>query len=263
MNEFETKALKAKKAKEFLDFHPALSASPFGEMSREMVWGIEPVCRRGEWESSKGYMSVRRGDKSRGWERFKDEFDKEEKELYDTYDSKTEKGKKDIEIQKRFLHLNKTYEEIYGEKWKFDHVIYWYEMSFSVFKGKIGSKDWMDFKCWDRYDGLHGEKGSFEDMLIDMASRARKIYGNFKIYDKALLSEKEIENHKKEECFFFVPCKKHKGYTEMKDNKKYFDVHNDLYNLRWLRWFIDTEYCKKNWKNEFEWVRKKNLYPNG
>jgi len=47
----------------------------------------------------------------------------------------------------------------------------------------------------------------------------------------------------------------------MKNNKKYYEICNGLYNLRWLRWFVDTEYCQKQWKNEFDWVKNMDLYP--
>lgn len=244
MNELEKKSLQAKKAKEFIDNHPAL-VSPYGEASQNLVWGIESACKRGEWESSKGMLSIRKGDKLRNWERFKDDFEKEEKEIDD------ENGdKKDIAIQKQFLSINKTYEEVYGEKWKFDHVVYFGEVSFFTFSGKIGTKDWMDFKFWNRYEGVHSwQQRTLEDMLIDIEKKVKKAFGNFTMYNNNLMSLKEIENHK--------------GYNTMKFNKKYFEVNNDLYNLRWLRHFVDTDYCLKNWKEEFEWVKKMNLYPNG
>jgi len=253
---FQKKALQAKKARDFLDWHPAFSASPNGELTGNLCFGIEPVCRRGEWESSKKILSIMKGDKKRHWEKFKDEFKKEELKLYKIYDDP-----KIINMEKNFLRINKTYKEVYGEEWKFDHIIYWYETTFNVFKGKINTKDWVDAHCWENYESFYGQQRTFEDMLINMNVKAKKYFGNFKIYDKKLMSKKEIENHEKEKSFYFIPCKNKKGFSEMKNNKKYYEICNGLYNLRWLRWFVDTEYCQKQWKNEFDWVKNMDLYP--
>jgi hypothetical protein len=255
-NDFQKKAIKAAKAKRFLDDHPALSASPLGEATRIMHWGIEQVCKRGEWKS--GHHSIPITKKDKGWQRFKKEFDLEEKEIENTHDNP-----KDIAANKTFLCIYKSYKELYGETWKFDHVIYWYEIDFSVFSGTINTNDWGDYKCWQNYCGIKGQSLCFEDMLIHAASHVKSTFGNFSLYDKKLMSDIEINNHKQEQSFFFVDCKDLKGYSEMRDNPKHFRVFNDLLNLRWLRRFVESDYCKKNWKDEFQWIKNKNIYPYG
>lgn len=252
----QIKARQASKAKEFLDSHPALSASSYGEVTQCMAWGLTPTCKHGEWESGQNWITITK--KTKGWEKFKDEFDTEEKKIEQTYDNP-----KDIARDKKWLSITKSYKEFYGEPWKFDHMVYWYEIDFVVFHGKLNAKEWMDYKAWQRYRGIRGEHASFEDVLINAARKVKKVFGDFSMWHDKMLSEAEVINHKKEKPFFFTPCKDYKGYSEMKSNSKYFSVHSDLINLRWLKWFVETDYCKKQWGNEFDWVKKKNLYPHG
>ena len=73
----------------------------------------------------------------------------------------------------------------------------------------------------------------------------------------------EIENHKKEQCFFFedIDDEKNQGYSRLIENPNYIDVPYSIMNLRWLKWFSQTEYCKENWENEFDDLVKNKVSP--
>ena len=56
--------------------------------------------------------------------------------------------------------------------------------------------------------------------------------------------------------------KKFKGYSELISNPEYIHVYPGEINRRWVKWFAQTSYGKKNWKNELKAVLsgKDNLY---
>ncbi len=237
MNIDQNKRIKAITALNFLRSHPALNADVFGDSLFEGAWfHMEKCCKRGNSEYCKtAGVSIWRGRK--GWEKYKDQFEKEYKD-----DAITSKSLQQIDI---------PYEQLYGEPWVFDHVEYWYETSFCVFTGNpYGDiKQHMDYLKWAKYAGPEGGANTFEDMLIDCAQKVKKAFGDFDDYNDFLLPE-EIKNHK-EISFFnnFKPIKsgKHKGCSRMIHNKNRLDIYNGLTNIRWLKWFVETDYCKKNW----------------
>ena len=250
MNESEKKSIKARNALSFLDNHPAYINPLYGSFMGKFYFGIDPVCKRGIFKSAKKMLTVYHGDK--GWEKFKDKFKKE---------CSAE------EIKNKTCSIYVKYEDLYDEEWQFDRICYWYEVNLSIFHGDFNKDtDDYDYKKWDNYQGFMGGNKTFEDMLIEIARKTKKYYGNFSLWNDSLLSTSEIENHKKEDSFHFVPCeekeeKKNLSLNKMEKNKKHFYVSDGLKNLRWLAWFSKTDLCKKDWGNQFNWISKKNLYP--
>lgn len=229
----QVKRIKAANALVFLKGHPAFCADISGDSLFEGAWfSMIKCCKNSMSEASKMGVTIFRGDK--GWTKYKDRFEEEYKD----------------ELDEEFQSIEIPYEEKYGEPWKFDHMEYWCETSFLVYEGNPYSsiKEHYDIKKWGRYSGPNSFANTFEDMLIDCAKKVKKCFGSFDEYKDFRLPE-EIRNHKENEVFHMKPITKgkHKGCSEMIHNKEHVDIYSGLVNLRWLKWFIETDYCKKNW----------------
>ena len=240
MKEIDQKTrVKAKRALDFLRSHPALDVSfSDNDLFPGSWFDMGECCKRGIDKGARQMLSVYRG--SKGWEKFKDKFEKEYKD--------------DNSIPHQLQNIHVKYEDMYGEKWKFDHVEYWYETVFFVFDGDVEKQndDW-DHNKWLRYQGVQGGANSFEEAMINCARTFKKHFGNFNSYD-SFLTDEEIENHEHNNSFNFKPLKD--GYSQMITNPDYINVSDGKMNLRWLKWFIETDYCKKNWDWEIPQFKK-------
>jgi hypothetical protein len=244
MTKTEQLQIKARDAINFLEWHPALQTF-ITPLFTSLYFSIQKVCKRGYHESCKRPMQIQIGEKI--GMKYKEEFIAKLKEL------KKEVDEKDYKLQSRFVTIWKKYEDVFGEPWKFDHVEYWGELGFYMFHGNTKKKiPWNDrYKNWQGYDGVTSSGRTFEEMIIKLASKFKKRYGNFDSND--FLTKEEKANHKKEDLWLPpIPCKTHRGYSTMKDNPKYINVSDAELNRRWVKWFSTTEYCKKNWGEEVE-----------
>ena len=86
--------------------------------------------------------------------------------------------------------------------------------------------------------------------MISCANNIKKALGNFTNKD-IFLTQEEVINHKEEQVFL---GKEDLNFTV---NPNYLEVTNGMTNLRWLRWFIETDYCKKNWDFEINTFKSK------
>ena len=231
----EKKKQKAVKAINFLNCHPALNPELLGNSVCDgFMFSMDECCANGEPKINSRKVNVYKGDK--GWEKYKRIFEKEFKDYPD----------------ENFQQISIPYEEKYGKKWEFDHVTYWYDVTFYVYDGNPYSrKEVKDFKKWQSYEGVRGKGNSFEDIVIDCARKAKKLFGNFNCYN-SFLTEEEKTNHKNNDCFLFKEIPDDPGCREMLPNSKYADITNGLTNLRWLNWFIKTNEAKKNWNWEIK-----------
>jgi len=228
----QAKRIEAHKALYFLREHPAVNNDVMGDSLFDGAWfHMSKCCKRGKDEHCKRSMTIHRGEK--GWRRFKDRFDKE----LEDGESKS--------LQSIYL----TYEEWYGEPWVFDHVEYWYETTYFAFSGNPFHKsEYMDYKNWNRYGGPEGGANTFEDMLIKCARQVRKAFGSFDHEDKRLYLPEELANNKAQRMFHNLKFENGSRLScPLKRNAEYIDVNEGLINLRWLKWFVETDYCKKNW----------------
>ena len=250
MNKNDQKSIKCSNCIEFLNGHPALIRSINDFIFTNLTFYIDPVCKRGYSKNSKNSIQLYKGEKN--WKtfenKFKKEFSEEELKKYDNLSP-----------------IYVTYKERFNDNWKFDHIEYRYDLSFYVFTGNLKRKqDVYDFSKWEGYQGFWGKSKDFETMMISTSERVKKTFGNFSSYSNYknhFYTEHELKNHKEKDPFLYKPLDN--DMTEMIFNKKYFNVNQALINLRWLKWFVTTDYCKKRWKNEFNWVHKKELYPYG
>jgi hypothetical protein len=190
----------------------------------------EPVCKRGHYKPFRGLIGLY----------YNKENYKKYKKLFDTAikEDVPEPG------MKIFTKIEVPYEKHFGEPWKFDHIEWWGELSFTLFTGKNVNK-YYDIKDWGSYQGVSVTANSFEELVIATAAKFRKIFGNFSEED--FLTDREKKNHEKESPFDFTPLKNKKGYNEMKQNKKYLKVTAAEINQRWKKWFLKTDYAKKHW----------------
>lgn len=228
----QSKRIKAINSLEFLRNHPAISPDILGDSHFDGLWfHMAKCCKRGLSEGSKKFTTIYKGDK--GWKRFKDRFEKEYKD-----DKETTSSLQSVEV---------TYKEKFGEPWVFDHVEYWYETTFFIFEGNpyadVGEH--MDYKNWGRYAGPEGGANTYEDMLIRCARNVKRAFGSFDI-NKDFYTPEEKKNNKENRSFLTSQIEGRKGYS-LSSNPNYVSVENGLVNLRWLKWFIETDYCKKNW----------------
>lgn len=238
--------IKAIKSLDFLRDHPGVNNDLLGDSLFDGLWFyMAKCCKRGKAESCKKSMQIYRGEKN--WHKFKDRFDKEKESDEDT----------------DFQHISVTYEEYYGEPWVFDHVEYWYETTFSVFQGDpFDDRQYMEYKNWGRYAGPEGGANTFEDMLIQCERKVRRAFGSFNHLDKRLYLPEELNNNKSNRMFSLkkITSGKNKNGSELIREDEYVDVNDGLLNLRWLKWFVETDYCKKHWEYnmpEFKNILKK------
>ena len=236
----QSKQIKAIKSLDFLRDHPAFP-NIMGDSLFDGAWFyMAKCCKRGKSESCKDGIRIYRGQK--GWQKFKDRFEKDDDSEYGSLQS--------IDI---------PYQEYFGEPWVFDHVEYWYETTFSVFEGDpFDDSQYMDYKNWGRYCGPQGGANTFEDMLISCERKVRRAFGSFNNLSKKLYLPEELNNHKANRMFDFKKIKsgKHKGSSLLIRRKEYVDVNDGLVNLRWLKWFVETDYCKKNWEYSLDKFKK-------
>jgi hypothetical protein len=228
------KQIKAKNSLDFLREHPAFSSVEGDSLFDGLWFSMQACCKHGNNEHAGRSGITVWGDNPK-FKEYKDLF-KEEKGLSDKLQS-----------------VNVPYERYFGKPWKFDHMEYWYELTFFVFKGNpyIDKETW-DFKNWDRYAGPEGGERSFEDMLIKIEQQVKKIYGDFNS-NKDFLTEEEKTNNKIVDPF----CRKkkiNKNYNEVTFNPRFISVSKGLINNRWVKWFMNTKYAKDNWGHDFkEW----------
>jgi hypothetical protein len=236
----QKKRIQALNALNFLRDHPAF-CSQMGDSLFDGAWiHMAKCCKRNKSEDCRRTMTLYRDEK--GASKFKDRFEKEYKA-----DSKT---------PKEFQSIYVSYKERYGEPWVFDHVEYWYETTFFIFTGDIyDEKATWDYKNWSRYGGPEGGALTFEDAIISQARGVKKAYGSFNTY-KDFLTEAEKKNHKCNDMFL---RKKDNDYICLDRNPEYLNVTDGMKNVRWLKWFMETDYCKKQWKgtDEFKDAVKK------
>jgi hypothetical protein len=231
--------IKAIDALEFLRCHPATHPEVLGDSMFDGMWfHMEKCCKHGksEWCGKDG-VAVYASDEGM-YEKYKDKFDEEMKEYPET--------------EKDLTSIHIPYEEFYGEPWVFDHVEYWYETTFWVFMGDpYSDKDYLDYKNWQRYQGPMGGANTFEEMIIDCAKQVKEKLGDFGLDDFYL--PEEIENHKHHNLFLSSSAFDDEGYglnLPLVRDEKYVDVNNGIRNLRWLEWFMGTDYYKENWNYE-------------
>lgn len=218
--------VKSINALNFLRQHPSLNPEIFGSSLFDGSWlYITKCCKRGIPENCRIAMSVCRGDE--GWENVRCRFDKEYKD--------------DKETPKNSQSVLATYKEIYKEPWKFDHVEYWYETTFFIYTGNPYKRfDCMNYKNWSRYAAPSGSANTFEDAIINQALKCKRVLGSFD-KDCDFLTDAEKKNHEEQEMFISgdLSC--------IKRNPQYLETTIGIINLRWLQWFITTDFCKKQW----------------
>jgi len=239
----QEKRIKAINALQFLQNHPAISTEATGNTLFDGAWmHMAKCCKRGICESAKNMLTVYRGDKN--WENVKYKFDKLEKKY----------AKVNDDIPKEFYSVYVKYSELYKEPWKFDHVEYWYETTFYIYEGNPYDRmECLDYKKWDGFSGPEGGANTFEDMIVEQASKVKKIYGNFD-KEKDFRLEAEIKNHKENEMFHKFDTEK--GRLCLDRNLEYLDVTVGMINLRWWQWFVHTDYCKEHWGDSIDRVYK-------
>ena len=234
-------ARKFNRALSFLDFHSALA--PFVIETTELLsFSLQEVCKRGYNPYSRKKISVYYTPKN--YKRFKKLFDKERAEIKEP-ENASEKTKELIAIEKELVRIDVPYKDYFGEPWVFDHVEYWAELPFVVFTGSNPS-NYQDPREWDRYSGIKFEARSFEELIIKGAQKFKRIFGNWSSED--FLTPKEIKNHKTHDPFISKDDEESQGHFKRSiHNPKYIEVTPAQLNLRWLKWFSKTDYCKKHW----------------
>ena len=257
----QQKRVKAINALNFLRQHPALNHEVFGDSMFDGQWfHMAKCCKRGLSDNSRRMMTIYRDDK-----KTLDAIRLRDIEIWEKIQKRFNRDNGNSE-DKRLQYVYATYQEIYGEPWAFDHVEYWYETTFFVYEGNpYDERECMDQKYWARYAGPEGGANTFEDALIGQAAKVKRIYGAFD-KDRDFLTKAEKNNHKQQQMFLGDPFLKEKRKEITKDglipfriehNPEYLDVTSGMINLRWLAWFVETDYCKKNWDYHMKDFKKR------
>ncbi|MCK9154733.1 MAG: hypothetical protein M0P12_01315 [Paludibacteraceae bacterium] len=222
-----TQKLKTIEALEFLKEHPAFAFESDNPICCGFWFGMHDVCKRGYSKSAINGITVFPSQK-KNWEKFKHLLPEDEKD--DPCPS--------VEVK---------YADLFGEPWESHHVEFWWEISFFIWQGpKISCDNHLkiyDRINWQMCSGPEGGSRSFEDAIIKAAETVKKIYGDF--CNEDFLTPEERFNHETENLFLS------ENFT-LEHNPKYIQITNDVFNLRWLKWFMTTEYAKKNWDFDFE-----------
>lgn len=213
-----------------LECHPALPSTRFSPQLS--IWySLQEVCKRGYSPGAKQEVSVWYNKEN--YKKYKSLFDKEIKKY----------PNEDL----TFTRIRLPYKDVYGEPWKFDHVEYWGEMTFYVYKEKT-FKDWFKQEAWDPCCGPECSALSYEELIIKLGHLFFKDYGSK--LDTDYLTDKERKNHDKYWPFITTPCKgkKNVGYSRLDRNPKYIEVNEAELNRRWLKWYVNTPHGLKYWE---------------
>jgi hypothetical protein len=229
---------KAYIARSFLENHPATGGSVF-DLHSHLWYSAQEVCKR-------GFCRVVKTDgvtlyyTPENYSKYKTEFDKVFKE-----------GEK-----KEFAKIDVPYEHYYGEPWIFDHISYWSEMNFVVYKG-TDYKNYFKQDNWEKFSGISANGRCFEEMVINTANKYRITFGDFSKED--FLTTKEKKNHEKH-CIFksVVLHGKHEklSLTGLVSNEKHIHVTSAEISHRWARWYAKTPHGQKHFKESLKEVLK-------
>ncbi len=224
--------IKATEALNFLRDHPALNNDGGDSLFNGAWFHMELCCKHGtsKWCGTDG-VTVWKSDPN--WEKYKEYFKDNEEDYLPTE-----------------LHSTKVpYDIFHGEPWKADHMEYWYEICFCVFEGDPYDRSAAyDQTKWMRYGGPEDGANSFEEMIIKAAADVKAVYGDFDSYSSFVLPS-EKNNHENIVPMTFEPCPDKPKYSIAVFNPDYVDISQGLTNLRWLKWFITTDYAKANWED--------------
>lgn len=224
--------IKAAKALEFLRNHPALDNEGGDSLFNGAWFHMELCCKNGKSKFA-GEEGVSIWKSNPNWEKYKEYLTEDQDDIPEVLRS-----------------VNVPYVVVYGEPWVADHMEYWYETCFFVFNGDpYNQNDQYDYKKWDRYGGPEGGANSFEEMLIAVADDVKSAFGDFNFYD-SFMTDAESKNHEDVEPMFFEPVSDKPGYKSITFNDEYVRIGQGLTNLRWLKWFMDTDYAKENWNSQ-------------
>jgi hypothetical protein len=220
--------LKARETLWFLECHPALG-SPIFDMFSLLNIQISQVCKRGTIEPIKGNVSIYWNKKN--YKKYKKEFDIEFKQC----------GAGELK-RKPLISIKIPYKILYGEAWAPDHIEYLGDLSFVTFIGDKFNTE-TDYSKWQRLSGVEASGRSFEDLIVKIGAKFKKIFGDFS--KENFYTPGEIKNNKGLNLFTFK--RESKIGRVMVRNPKYIHVSSAELNRRWWRWFSKTDYCKKNW----------------
>ena len=288
MKNFKTME-KYREAVNFLNDHPAVNTHS-GSFFSQLTFWTNQICRNGIVkddfckDDKKVMVSFFYG--SEGFNKYKDEyFDREEREgelqIFDHvdvpysvvygYDWKLDKYQyagdcclfrfnknclenyicikafKDCSLGEEFsgIRLNMLKSQITEQELK-DNFI-------GVVKDIREDGHWLRGREFYRaYQGIYVESDTWEEMVIDMAEKVKKNYGNFSYMD--FYTDEEKENNAKEDVAFFekIEDDEHEGMSKMIFNEKFIHVSDAELNLRWWEWYKTTEHYEKNWKETIE-----------
>jgi hypothetical protein len=215
----ENKKIEASTALQFLQLHPAINYSnPYNTFVSGIDIQINKRCKRNIPEIYHGVLCINSTDKE--WEEIKERFPKN--------------------INDDYAYVG--YEEFYGEKWEANHITYDLDVNFFTFLGdpyvRFSSHDPNN---WDKYSGFSISQATFEDALIEASIKTKELFGDFST--SSFLTEEEKNNHDKISPIDLA-LDMLKRQSVIQDNPKYLYTTEGLFNLRWLKWFIKTEYCK-------------------
>jgi hypothetical protein len=229
--------LDAHNALYFLREHPAFAFENGDSLCSGLYFSMSPCCKHGYLEDARKHgVTVYQGDKH---------FNEFSDLLVQQY------TEEELNDPSEHLSVEVPYERMFGEPWVYDHMEYWYEITFFVFEGNpyCLENNW-DIKKWGRYGGPSGSANTFEEMLIKAAKDVKEVFGDFNTCDH-FHTPSEKRNQSTEEFCFWLPVENEPHMREMKSNEKFVDVYNSLINLRWVEWFMTTDYAKENWKESF------------
>jgi len=119
-------------------------------------------------------------------------------------------------------HILKPYPDVFGEPWKLDHMEYQWRMCFKVYQG-CKRLD-FDSSHWDSYEFDHGRSLTFEGCLLDLYELTKENLGDF--------GEGSLDS----------PSFSYEGR-----------------NRRWLAWFVQTDFCKEHWEDQFDKLAAKGI----
>lgn len=223
--------LEARNALDFIRNHPAFAYDGGDSLGSGFWFMMSPCCKHNHSEHCKDSgITIYQDDP-----RWNDYIDLLDKDLWDDSD---------------FKSIDVPYERMYGEPWQYDHMEYWYELTFFVFEGNpYKFDDQYDIGKWGRYAGTEGGANSFEEMLIDAAKSVKEIFGDFN--SDSFYLPAEVEYQKNNESWSSIPCDDAK-LRQIVFKEDYVHVYEGLRNLRWVEWFMSTDYAKKNWEYSLE-----------
>lgn len=208
--------------------HPAAPSIVFP--ATDLVsYSLQEVCKMGYSETAKEGISVACTPKNIAkYPQYRKEFEAELAEY------------KKEDPFKHLARIEIPYKDVFGEPWKFDHVEYWGEICFVLYRDSDLSK-YINRLSWEICYCFGASGRSYEEMMIRLIRGFKKKLGECR--DSNFYTERE---KKYEQVRRGMDIKER--IKRINRSRNTMPHRNPaVINRRWMAEFLKTAYCQQTW----------------